>query len=684
MMVFSKMLGLSFVYVIFTVFVWHAMEGKKYTNLTIAIIGVLYGFGAILSTHFGVNYDYMMLNVRDIGPLAAGLFFHPMSGLIAGFVGGIERYIAGTYFGIGSYTTVACSISTCLAGAFAWVMHKYFLKGEKPTPAYAFFIGATMEVFHMYAVFITHTENMQTAFYVVSKCSIPMIVFTAIGMGLTSCAILMLEEKWTNPFKRQKRENISITKTFQKALFICTFIVIAVSFAMSFLLQTQSAYQYAKNELKIVSKNIIELYNEDQSLVKIRIGTSGAYSIYRDNGYVISGYNRGNFFKSYELEQFARHNSADYFRHNFFGRESLCRLEKLDDGNNLIVILPYADIFRYRDAQSYENGLASILLFTVVFFLISYIVKLLVIDNIDRVNYSLRKITAGNLEEKVEVRNSSEFAMLSDDLNATVSALKGYIADEKKRMAQELEFASSIQMSALPRNFRFPSRYEFEIYALMDAAKEVGGDFYDFFFIDESKFALVIADVSGKGIPAALFMMRSKTAIRSFAESSDSPNDILKKVNNVLCDGNDNEMFVTVWLGIIDLKNGEMVCANAGHEFPIGLSSDGNYEVFKDTHSLPLAAMEDIELKEYKVTLKPGDKVFVYTDGVPEAINSANEQYGLEKLIKTLNDNKSDSFNELLPKVRKDVSDFAGDTEQFDDITMLGFAFNNYLRDDLH
>ena len=213
----------------------------------------------------------------------------------------------------------------------------------------------------------------------------------------------------------------------------------------------------------------------------------------------------------------------------------------------------------------------------------------------------------------------------------------------------------------------------------MKPAKEVGGDFYDFFFVDRHTMALVIADVSGKGIPAALFMMRSKTAIRSLAESGATPDEVLYKANNVLCEGNDAEMFVTAWIGIIDLKTGIMKCANAGHEYPVIKRAGGEYELFKDKHSLPLAAMPDARAKEYELQLNPGDKIFVYTDGIPEAINEQVEQYGTDKMLETLNDVKDMSITNTLPYVYASVRDFKGKADQFDDITMIGFELYGYL-----
>ena len=681
MIIIAKMLGLTLLYVIFTIFIWYMTHDKRLKPSSITIIGVLYGIGAILSTHFGVDYHEMLLNVRDIGPLAAGFFFHPVSGIIAGLIGGIERYIVGTYFGVGSYTRIACSISTCLAGFLPAIMNKYVFKGQKPNSVYAFFVGATTEVFHMYVVFITHREDMQMAFHVVSNCAVSMIAFTAIGMALSATALSILERTWRNPLVRKKQEEIPIANTFQKALFFVMFLVIGINFAISYVLQTNTSYQYAKTELLEIIEDIEDRYNRNVLLEKVRVGINGTFDIYDDAGYIFKGNNKWHTIDKNVVEFLNSKEQSGFFTFKIFGDTSLCKIKRLNDGNKLIVILPEKDIYRYRDAQAYENALANILLFTVVFFLVSSIVKLIVVDKIDRINTSLARITAGDLNEVVDVRSSTEFTTLSDDINDTVEALKGYIVAAEKRIAQELEFASSIQMAALPRNFNFPGRCEFEIYALMDAAKEVGGDFYDFFFVDESRFVLVIADVSGKGVPAALFMMRSKTAIRNFAEQKFSSTEILNKVNDFLCEGNDAEMFVTAWVGIIDLKNGEMVCANAGHEFPILLRENGEYEVLRDDHSLPLAAIEGMQTKEYYLKLNPGDRIFVYTDGVPEAINDKKEQYGIVRLVNVLNENKNVAFKELLPMIRQDVADFANGEEQFDDITMLGFIFNDYLKE---
>jgi serine phosphatase RsbU (regulator of sigma subunit) len=340
----------------------------------------------------------------------------------------------------------------------------------------------------------------------------------------------------------------------------------------------------------------------------------------------------------------------------------------------LLVTVPSSEVYDDRDADAYETALADIILLTVLYVLISMLAQSIVVNNLHLVNESLNKITNGDLDEEVSVYKSSEFASLSDDINKTVKALKGYIEAAEKRIDQELEFARQIQASSLPQNFKL-HRNDIEIFATMKPAKEVGGDFYDFFFVNAGIFAMVIADVSGKGIPASLFMMRSKAAIRSTAGAGNDPSEILTKVNEVLCEGNDTDMFVTVWLGILDLNTGLMKCANAGHEYPILRRDGGDYELFKDKHSPAIGTMDGIKFKEYEITLKQGDELFIYTDGIPEAINKEVEQYGTDRLLEALNDNKDIPMERLLPRISNNLAAFVGEAEQFDDVTMLGFRY---------
>ena len=279
---------------------------------------------------------------------------------------------------------------------------------------------------------------------------------------------------------------------------------------------------------------------------------------------------------------------------------------------------------------------------------------------------------------KVDLHTGDELEDLSDSFRYMVSELNEYIRNlsrvtaEKERIGAELDVARHIQASMLPCIFpAFPERHEFDIYASMTPAKEVGGDFYDFFLVDDDHLAIVMADVSGKGVPAALFMMISKTLLKSAAQSGLSPKAVLEKVNNQLCENNDAEMFVTVWLGILEISTGKMKCANAGHEYPAVMRRGGGFQLFKDKHGLVLAGMEGARYREYELELNEGDRLFVYTDGVPEATNADTVLYGTDRMLHALNEAKDRSCCELLASLHRDVDAFVGAADQFDDITML-------------
>ena len=284
----------------------------------------------------------------------------------------------------------------------------------------------------------------------------------------------------------------------------------------------------------------------------------------------------------------------------------------------------------------------------------------------------------GLADFRVEVDTGDELEDLADSFQYMVAELNEYIRDlsrvtaEKERIGAELDVARHIQASMLPCIFpAFPERHEFDIFASMTPAKEVGGDFYDFFLVDDDHLAVVMADVSGKGVPAALFMMISKTLLKSAAQSGLSPKAVLEKVNDQLCENNDAEMFVTVWLGILEISTGKMKCANAGHEYPAIMRKGGDFELFKDKHGFVLAGMEGARYREYELELHAGDRLVVYTDGVPEATNGANTLYGTDRMISALNGAKDGSCRQMLEALHRDVDSFVDGADQFDDITML-------------
>ena len=264
------------------------------------------------------------------------------------------------------------------------------------------------------------------------------------------------------------------------------------------------------------------------------------------------------------------------------------------------------------------------------------------------------------------------FAVITDNLTEKYEKQK----QETSRIETELSMATRIQADMLPNLFpAFPERDEFEIFASMEPAKEVGGDFYDFFMIDDDHLGLVIADVSGKGVPAALFMMMSKILVNNFAMMGGSPAKVLELVNTQICKNNDEDMFVTVWLGVLEISTGKVTAANAGHEYPMIKKADGGFEIFKDKHGLVVGGMEGLRYKDYEFTLEKGGTLFLYTDGVAEATNAGNELFGTERMIAALNTAPDADPKMLLSNMKKAVDDFVGDAPQFDDLTMLSVKY---------
>lgn len=347
------------------------------------------------------------------------------------------------------------------------------------------------------------------------------------------------------------------------------------------------------------------------------------------------------------------------------------------EGYKILAVYPFSEAMASRDVSLKVMTAMQILIFGTLFIMIFFLVRRLVVRNIHKINVSLSAITDGNLDTVVDVRSHVEFDSLSNDINATVDTLKRYIKEAEERIDAELAFAKAIQHSALPTvHPLYDNRKEFDIFASMHTAKEVGGDFYDFYFIDEDHLAFLIADVSGKGIPAAMFMMRSKTIIKSYAESGMSVEEVFTLANEKLCEGNDAGMFVTAWMGILNIRNGKVLFANAGHNHPLVKHSDGTFEYLKSRAGFVLAGMEGVRYRKNELVLKPGDAIYLYTDGVTEATDLNEELYGEDRLHSILEKYKDETMEVICSEIKKDVDLFAGEAPQFDDITMLALKYN--------
>lgn len=337
-------------------------------------------------------------------------------------------------------------------------------------------------------------------------------------------------------------------------------------------------------------------------------------------------------------------------------------------------------------AQSIQNSIllaitifvAGFIIIVIGVYFISKVFADRVVQPLQILQKDVQMISKGNLEHRAKIIQDDEIGELANAFNNMSASLQEYIKNlssvmaEKERIGAELNVATQIQADMLPSIFpAFPEREEFDIYATMQPAKEVGGDFYDFFLIDDDHLAVVIADVSGKGVPAALFMVIAKTLLKNRAQMGDSPAKVLEVVNNQLCENNKAEMFVTVWFGVMQISTGKIVAANAGHEKPIIRKADGEFEIFKDKHGFVMGGMEGMKYKEYELEIEKGGCLFVYTDGVPEATSSDSELFGMERLVQVLNEEKDAPLPDILKSVKGSIDKFVKDAPQFDDITML-------------
>jgi sigma-B regulation protein RsbU (phosphoserine phosphatase) len=328
------------------------------------------------------------------------------------------------------------------------------------------------------------------------------------------------------------------------------------------------------------------------------------------------------------------------------------------------------------------NAILAILAIALIAAVIVYFISRTISKPIIRLTDTVKNTGEGDFDRKSDIDTRDEIGDLARGFNKMQDDLKHYtehlktVTAEKERIGAELNVATQIQADMLPRLFPpFPQKREINLFASMNPAKEVGGDFYDFFLVDNNHLALVIADVSGKGVPAALFMVISKTLIKNRTMQGGTPAEILADVNNQLCEGNEADMFVTCWLGICDLSTGIITAASAGHEFPAVCGANRTFELFRDKHGFVLAGMEGARYRDYEIRLERGGSIFVYTDGVPEATNADGEMFGTDRMLNCLNLRTEHTPETFINAMDEAVRAFTGDAPQFDDITMVGMTW---------
>ena len=392
------------------------------------------------------------------------------------------------------------------------------------------------------------------------------------------------------------------------------------------------------------------------------IGEDGFVVVSDTNGKIVSTIDNCPFTESIDKNKFENDGYKDYYTFSRFLEGyyivAFAGAEESDSAS----IISFAAI-----------SLAEVFVFLLLYCILYIAVKRRVVDKIESIGNGLRQISSGNLNVKINQRDSLEFDSLSNDINKTVDTLKDFIEKEANKNKEELQFAKDIQTSVLPTSF--PINEKFEIYASMATAKSVGGDFYDFYYIDREHMLIEIADVSGKGVPAAMFMMRSKTLLKSLVQSGMDLEAAFIEANNRLCEGNDTQTFITVWAGIVDLTSGHVEFINAGHNPPL-ICKDGKFEYLRSKAGFVLAGLDGFKYTKQSFDIKPGDIIYLYTDGVTEANNINHELYGEDRLLSEI-DGKAYSSKSVCELVSKNLKKFVKDAEQSDDITMLAFKLSD-------
>lgn len=813
--------------------------GKLNNGLKQLIIGVVFGGIAIFGTEVGVPVGggAATANVRDAAPLCAGLIFGGPAGAIAGIIGGVERFFA-AYWGKGAYSQIACSVSTIIAGFYAWGLRKFMFDNKRPSWGFGLVIGIIMEVIHLTILFFTHMDDSAKAFEVVRLVTIPMVVANSFAVFL-SCLVINIIDR--------KQEKLSVvykklTNKIQIWLLVSVLVAFFAATTFVYFIQTNNSYTAANSllskgiddvsedikaqsdtDLLYTSGLILKSYenlkkqhpeekiptatlnewctsfkvSEISTFIRVKNPThpkadpsgyvtmvsetsnenfigwaigendtqaaefkvllfknpedkterwateyaqeyqltsqrpelkmkyggksftdEGLDPANRIDGFIQIGYDAPSFQTKIneKVKDISTYRHVGETGHVIIADESgkIVSSSKLDqktlkdigidltgkkektqyegtvtdaDGKNiasfymfstkegytLVTTISTAEAFYSRDNLTYLYSFIQVIVFAILFAIIYFLIKKLVVDNITEINGDLAKIIDGDLDVKLKAGGSNEFVSLSDDINTTVSTLKHYINEAASRIDQELAFAKSIQLSALPNIFpAFPNIKEIDIFASMYTAKQVGGDFYDFYFIDSNHIGFLVSDVSGKGIPAAMFMMESKTMIKNYAMTGAKVNEVMCQANNSLCSNNGAGMFVTSWLGIMNIHTGQVSFCNAGHNPPLVYrKKEHKWSYIQQKSNLVLGGMDKIKYDLQRLKLSKGDRLFLYTDGVTEATNVDKKLYGEDRLLNFLNEHTDLNINEMVPAVKADIDNFVGDEPQFDDITML-------------
>lgn len=650
---------------------------KRFSFWTRQIIfGIIFGVLSCLGTEFGVSIQYgAVINVRDVAPVCAGLIFGAPAGIIAGIIGGVERYFA-IYWGAGTFTRFACSFSTIMAGVIAALFRRFVFKNHHGKWYYGFAVGVIVEVFHMIMIFLTNLSNVEAAITLVKICTIPMTLVNATSVMLSHIGVAIVSKEELIDHHHPRTITYQIQLGLLASTLLAFFLVTGFTYGVFKGQSTNKTDSILEVNIRDVTNDINDTSKSVTTVASYRhIGETGYVVVFDSNGTSISS-NLNHRDNAIDISLLKDYKELTTFEYLIEGVDSYVMTSTVND-YYVVAVYPMKEANREMEVSVYLTSLLEVIVFAIMYILIYLMIDKIMVQKVDKVSNALHAIANGKLAVRVKENESFEFHSLSRDINVTVNTLNALIRDASARIDKELDFAKKIQHSALPNTFPpYPNYHEFDIYASMNTAKEVGGDFYDYYLIDSRHLAILIADVSGKGIPAAMFMMTAKTIIKGLAETGLDVNDILTQANHKLCEGNDAEMFVTVWMGIVDLDTGHIEYANAGHNPPIVCRSDGNIEYLHGKAGFVLAGMEGMIYKKQEIQLEPGDQIYLYTDGVTEACNKEKELYGEDRLINVIMKIKDKKAIDVCNSVLSDVHEYTNGAEQSDDITMLSFKYH--------
>lgn len=799
--------------------------GKRKPVLGQIIIGIVFACTAVLATKWGLlSTGGTFINVRDASPVCAAFLFSPLSGIIAAVISGVHRLVLGLVWDNGSFTAVACGLSTLLAGISAAAIQHFFRKTKRVSLLFFTLFSIVAEGTDLLLIFLTNLDNTAFAYNIVSDVALRLITFNA--LTVVACSLIASLIRRDNLLTHHRSER-GLSTVMEWVLIISMLAAFLLTGFLTNVMQTKTVKQRTEETLKsqislleidtiksvelsihrmilqasyfgkanlsalleLEKKDIIDLNNDGKrskeevaeklNAYRVIYGFSQIDLIAADKSILYSTdpaqvgktFENDNFYNVVDKEDayveflpilsgdhacagIKTEQTSDYLKNvkyvcysytrTFFydlihdcisestssydfgttGAMMVLKKQPESDGSRAVVKTGFIDNpgyvrffdpdsvtentmieLRYNDADRFMtydefygyyilafehkgtvletrdfsvalSQLMEMEIFAFISLILYLFIRFYIIRKLNKVNVKLEEICAGNLDVSVDVRDCKEFAILSDDINSTVDTLKHYIAVEAARLDKELLLARQIQSAALPSVFPpFPNCKEIDIYADMTPAKYVGGDFYDFFFISENKLAFLVADVAGKGIPAALFMMTAKVLLKSIALQGQGLKEVFETANAHLCESNTSRMFVTVWMGLLDITNGELQYVNAGHNAPI-LIQGGVNQYLKGRTGFVLAGLNNMKYETKTVVLAPGDRILLYTDGVTEAKDKNNRFYGEKRLSELVDQVKDGSAEEICKAVKEDVNAFAANCEQADDITVLTVCYN--------